>query len=142
MSKVELGEFLEFYSTLSEEAKFHTKLNNLEDPLSLVNCQWESKEIMEQDNWFFAISESEFKKSEKAYDMYLSMNDSDKFISKFRQIQCWICKENLFPGDAGLGTNIIFTDEKGNEISSQEGVQCASCIMNYALDVKHFTLVE
>lgn len=141
MSKVELGEFLEFYSTLSEEAKFHTKLNNLENPLSLVNCQWESKDVMEQDNWL-TISESEFKKSEKTYEMYLNMNDSDKFISKFRQIQCWICNEILWPEDAGLGTDIIFTDEEGNEISSQEGVQCMSCIMKYALDMKHFRLVE
>jgi len=142
MSKVELSQFLEFYSSLTEASKFHTKLNNLDDPLSLSSCQWESEEIMEQDSWFAHISKPEFEKSVQAYEMYVSMSDHDKFISKFRQIQCWVCEGYLWPEHAGLGTSIIFTDLEGNEICSQEGVQCADCMMKYALDVNEFRLVE
>ena len=141
MAEISLSSFLDFYSLLPEVTKHYTKLNHLENPLDISNCLWESVDNLEIDNWS-AIPKSEFNNAVKAYEMYVNMSDADKFRSKFRQIQCYICEGSLGPEHAGLGTIIIFKDEHGKEIKQLEAVQCWDCTMRYALDVNEFQLVN
>lgn len=139
MSKISpLDEFLRSFESASKEVSSFSKLYKISD-YSPIECYWESLDVMESDGWE-AISEQDFWKAEKLNSMYYELSEEDKYKSRVKQYQCWMCDSQIFPAMFAHGVTVRFRNMKGKDIKNIEGIQCQDCYLVHQLDQYCFVL--